>query len=173
VVSAVGRDIVRFIMLSRKNDVSMDFDLQKVQEQSKDNPVFYVQYANARAHSVWVAAQGAIPAIADKLALVTEEMLARLIEPHEMVLIRLLAFWPRFVENAAIHHEPHRITFYLQDLSAEFHSMWNKGREDKQCRMVIEGDEGLTIARLALVRAVALVIESGFKVIGVTPIYAM
>ena len=173
VVDEVGRDVVRFIMLTRKNDAPLDFDFQKVTEQSKDNPVFYVQYAHARAHSVMRHAREALPgADLSDLALAAAD-LARLTHPAELGLIKAMANWPRQVETAAAAHEPHRIAFYLYDLAAAFHGLWNLGKEDSGLRFLIAEDAKLTLARLALVRAMAVVIASGLAVMGVTPVEEM
>jgi arginyl-tRNA synthetase len=173
VIDKVGKDVVRFIMLTRKNDAQLDFDLTKVTEQSRDNPVFYVQYAHARIHSV--LRHCAELFTADELS--TESLagapLDRLQDPSELGLIKLMASWPRMVEGAALAHEPHRIAFYLGDLATEFHSLWNKGKDDTSLRFILEGDRDLTLARLALVKGVAFVIASGLKVIGVVPVEEM
>jgi arginyl-tRNA synthetase len=173
VVDRVGRDVVRFIMLTRKNDAPLEFDLAKVMEQSKDNPVFYVQYAHARACSALRNAQAAFPRLGlDDSALAAAE-LERLIDEGELALVRLMAGWPRIVEAAAEAHEPHRVAFYLYDLAAEFHAQWNRGNDDEALRFIVSGDERLSAARLALVRAVAIVIASGLGVMGVEPVQEM
>ncbi|CAA9251319.1 MAG: Arginyl-tRNA synthetase [uncultured Acetobacteraceae bacterium] len=162
-IDEVGRDAVRFTMLTRKADAQMEFDLDKVVEQSRDNPVFYVQYAHARCRSVLRAAGD--PSAAE-LAAVPLDALA---DPGEMALIRRIAAWPRTVEAAAEAREPHRIAFFLHDLAGDFHILWNKGREDATLRF-IQGDEPeATRARLALVAATAAVIRSGLAVMGVAP----
>ncbi len=173
VVDKVGKDVVRFIMLTRKNDAGLDFDFTKVQEQSKDNPVFYVQYAHARVNSVMRMASeelGAGPISDDA---VHGASLGRLIDDNELALIKLLSQWPRIVESAAVQHEPHRIAFYLGEVAAEFHGLWNKGNKDKGLRFIMADDEELTLARLAMIRGVANVIASGLKVFGVTPVEEM
>ncbi len=173
VVDEVGKGVVRFIMLTRKNDAQLDFDLVKVLEQSRDNPVFYVQYAHARAHSVLRHAAEMFPEAdlsADALAAVA---LDRLTDPAELALIRIMAGWPRLVESAAEAHEPHRIAFYLYDLAAAFHGLWNRGKDDATLRFLVAGDPGLSLARLAMVRAVALVVASGLAVFGVEPVEEM
>jgi arginyl-tRNA synthetase len=169
VIDQVGRDVVRFIMLTRRNDQTLDFDFAKVTEQSKDNPVFYVQYCHARCRSVLRhAAETWQPEAltADALA---GAALDRLAAPEELELIRLLAGWPRQVEAAAEAHEPHRVAFYLYDLAAAFHALWNRGKDDTTLRFLVEGDPELTAARLALIQAVAMVVASGLAVIGVEP----
>ncbi len=169
VVEAVGKDVFRFIMLTRRNDQTLDFDFAKVTEQSKDNPVFYVQYAHARAHSVMRHAAEALPASALADEALAGARIERLEDPFELALIRRLALWPRLVESAAEAHEPHRIAFFLQQLAAEFHLLWTKGKEEARLRFILASDPELTLARLALVRALALVIASGLAIIGVAP----
>ncbi|GAA0579889.1 arginine--tRNA ligase [Craurococcus roseus] len=166
-IDEVGRDAVRFTMLTRKADAQMEFDLDKVVEQSRDNPVFYVQYAHARCRSVLRAAGD--PSAAD----LAETPLDALADPAELALIRRLTAWPRTVEAAAEAREPHRIAFFLHDLAADFHVLWNKGREDATLRF-IQGDEPeATRGRLALVAATAAVVRSGLAVMGVTPVEEM
>jgi len=173
VVDEVGKDAFRFIMLTRKNDQALDFDFAKVTEQSKDNPVFYVQYAHARAASVMRHAAEEFPgeALSDAALLATP--LAPLVDPQELAVIRLLAGWPRLIEGAAEAHEPHRIAFYLQEVAAEFHLLWTKGRDEARLRFIISGDRDLTRARLALVRGVAIVIAAGLAVFGVEAVEEM
>lgn len=166
-IDEVGKDAVRFTMLTRKADAQMEFDLDKVVEQSRDNPVFYVQYAHARCRSVLRAAGDPTP---DDLAATPLDSLA---DPAEMALTRRLTAWPRTVAAAAEAREPHRIAFFLHDLAADFHILWNKGREDATLRF-IQGDEPeATRGRLALVAATAAVIRSGLAVMGVTPVEEM
>ena len=169
VIDEVGRDAFRFIMLTRRNDQALDFDFAKVTEQSKDNPVFYVQYAHARAASVMRHATAEFPTADLSDAALTRAPLDRLADPAELALIRQLAAWPRLVESAAEAHEPHRVAFYLQEVAAQFHMLWNKGRDEATLRFILASDPALTSARLALIRGVALVIASGLAVIGVTP----
>jgi arginyl-tRNA synthetase len=158
VLDSVGKDILRFIMLTRRSDQTMDFDYAKVTEQSRDNPVFYVQYAHARARSVLRTA--GIKAGDDaELGLLRDEA--------EIALCKILATYPRFVESAAEAYEPHRIAFYLQDLAASFHALWNKGRDNPGLKFIIENDNKLTAARLRMVEATALVIRSGLAMLGV------
>lgn len=168
VVDQVGKDVVRLIMLTRKNDAPFDFDLAKVREQSKDNPVFYIQYAHARCCSVFRKAAEAFPGSDFSDSRLMGIPLNLLTDSGELGLIKLLAAWPRTVEAAAESHEPHRLAFYLNDVAAAFHGHWNRGREEA-VQFIVEGDEALTSARLALVRAVQIVIASGLGVIGVTP----
>ena len=173
VIEEVGKDVFRFIMLTRRNDQTLEFDFAKVTEQSKDNPVFYVQYAHARAASVMRHAAEQFPAADLSDAALAEAPLDRISDPSELALIRELAGWPRVVESAAEADEPHRIAFYLQDLAASFHTLWNKGKDEAALRFILAGDPSLTRARLALVRGVAIVIASGLAVIGVEPVQEM
>ncbi|MEL3892373.1 arginine--tRNA ligase [Ferrovibrio sp. MS7] len=173
VVDEVGKDVVRFIMLTRKNDAQLDFDFKKVTEQSKDNPVFYVQYAHARICSVLRNARTEVPTIATDDASLSGGDMKRLSHEAELALLKLLANWPRLVESAAEAHEPHRVAFFLQDVAAAFHGLWNVGRDDVTARFLIAEDLELTRARLALIRAVAIVIASGLAVMGVTPVEEM
>lgn len=170
VVEEVGPGVARFFMLLRTPDTELDFDFDKVVEQSKDNPVFYVQYAHARCHSVLRNAREMFAGIETDAAALSTADVSLLDSEEELKLVRLMAAWPRFVETAAEAHEPHRITFYLQELAAEFHAFWNKGRDDASLRFLHENDRGLSFARLALVRSVATVIASGLAVMGVTPL---
>ncbi len=173
VIDEVGRDVVRFIMLTRRNDQPLDFDFAKVTEQSKDNPVFYVQYAHARAASVLRLAQEQLPAAELASESLADSRLSRLVAPEELGLIKRLASWPRLVESAAETHEPHRVAFYLQDLAAEFHMLWNKGKEEPSLRFLIADEPELTKARLALVQGIKHVIASGLRVFGVEPVEEM
>jgi arginyl-tRNA synthetase len=166
-IDEVGRDAVRFTMLTRKSDAQMEFDLDAVVQQSRDNPVFYVQYAHARCRSVLRQVEDPAPA---DLATVPLETLT---DPGEMTLIRRLSAWPRTVEGAALAREPHRIAFFLHDLAADFHLLWNRGREDATLRFIRDGEPEATRARLALVAATAMVIRSGLAVMGVTPVEEM
>jgi arginyl-tRNA synthetase len=167
---AVGKDVIRFIMLTRKNDAPLDFDLVKVREQSRDNPVFYVQYAHARTHSVAHMAAEAFPDADFSDPAPQDADLARLTDSDELALIRLLAAWPRTVEGAAEAHEPHRLAFYLYDLAAAFHALWSKARGEPDLRFVVADDVEVTRARMALVFAVRAVVASGLAVMGVTPV---
>ena len=165
----VGADVVRFTMLTRKNDAPFDFDLVKATEQSRDNPVWYVQYGHARTRSVMRQASAAGISVEG----LDSVPLDRLSDTGELALIRQIAQWPRQVEAAAAAHEPHRIAFYLYDLAAAFHAHWNRGREEPGLRFVVEGEPDLTRARLALVQGIGFVIGSGLKVFGVTPVEEM
>ena len=170
VIDSVGKDVIRFIMLTRRNDQPLDFDLAKVTEQSRDNPVFYVQYAHARCHSVLRHAAEAYPDWNLEGGGLAEIDLDCLTDSSELGLIRQLASWPRMVESAAEAHEPHRVAFFLSEVAAGFHGLWNKGKDDATLRFIVDEDEALTLARLALVRGVATVIASGLGVMGVEPL---
>ena len=169
-VDSVGRDVVRFIMLTRKNDAQLDFDLVKVREQSRDNPVFYVQYAHARSHSVARMAEEAFPGGDFTVEALHGADLARLTDSDELALIKTIAAWPRTVEGAAEAHEPHRLAFYLYDLAAAFHALWSKAREDTSLRFVVADDAELTRARMALVLGMRTVVASGLRLMGVEPV---
>ncbi|GGD29582.1 arginine--tRNA ligase [Sinisalibacter lacisalsi] len=160
VVEAVGKDVTRFHMLTRKNDAPLDFDFDKVLEQSRDNPVFYVQYASARIHSVLRKAA--------ELG-VEHATLPRVEDDAELAVAKKLAEWPRLVEIAARGHEPHRIAFYLYDLASAFHALWNKGNDAAGLRFVQEGDRDATAAKILLPKAVSVVISAGLGILGVTP----
>ena len=168
VVDEVGVDAVRFMMLFRKNDAALEFDLSKVIEQSKDNPVFYVQYAHARAKSVLRQGVTTISGIDISSDALAAAELGLLEDPGEIALIKLLAQYPRIVEAAALSHEPHRIAFYLHDLAASLHSHWTRGKDRPQLRFLNEERTDLTVARLALVTAVATVLASGLGILGVS-----
>ncbi len=170
VVDRVGRDVFRFIMLTRKNDAPLDFDFQKVTEQTRDNPVFYVQYAHARCSSVMRHAQAELGGAAVSDEVLSVASLDGLTDPGELDLIKQLAAWPRLVESAAEMHEPHRIAFYLQEVAQAFHGLWTRGKENAQLRFIHLDDLQLTAARLALVRATQIVVASGLAVIGVEPV---
>ncbi len=166
VVDEVGLDAVRFMMLFRKNDAVLDFDFAKVVEQSRENPVFYVQYAHARTQSVLRNAAESLGGTVDGEA--PPEALARLEDSGELALIRKLAEFPRLVDAAAQAHEPHRIAFYLHELASDFHHHWNRGNDDPSLRFVQSSDPQLTDARLALCRGVALVLSAGLRLLGVS-----
>jgi arginyl-tRNA synthetase len=171
VVDEVGSDAVRFMMLFRKNDAVLDFDLAKVIEQSKDNAVFYVQYGHARGHSVFRNAREAFPGLpesaAERAEFLSDAPLERLDDAAELGLMRRLALYPRIIESAAIAHEPHRIAFYLYDLASDFHALWTRGRDLPHLRFIINNDARITKARLAMVQGVVSVLASGLAVLGV------
>ena len=158
VVDQVGADVARFVMLTRKNDAPLDFDFDKVLEQSRENPVFYVQYAHARVRSVMRKADGL--EVATGAPVIEDEA--------ELALVKRLADWPRQVEIAARGHEPHRIAFYLYDLASDFHALWNRGNERPELRFVNEGSAGPS-GKIALAEATAVVISAGLGILGVTP----
>ncbi|WP_273691616.1 arginine--tRNA ligase [Ketogulonicigenium vulgare] len=171
VVEQAGADVTRFVMLTRKNDAPLDFDFDKVLEQSKDNPVFYVQYAHARVHSVLRRAQAAGLDVSDA-ALIGAD-LTRVGHEAELKVMRQLAEWPRLIEIAARGNEPHRIAFYLYELASDFHGLWNRGNDDTALRFLQEGDAETSQAKIALIRAVAVVISEGLGILGVTPVEEM
>jgi arginyl-tRNA synthetase len=165
VVDQVGPDVTRFVMLTRKNDAPLDFDFAKVQEQSKDNPVFYVQYAHARINSVLRKA--------DELGVSAQTGdLSSLTHDGEMTLIKKLAEWPRLLELAAKHNEPHRVAFYLYELAGDLHALWNMGKEAHEVRF-LQDDTTITGQKLAMISAVKATLAAGLGILGVTPIDEM
>jgi len=173
VVDEVGKAAVRFMMLTRSSDAPLDFDLKKVTEQSKDNPVFYVQYAHARICSVIRNTVDAFPELSLDDSTLSSVDVGQLQDPGELAMIKELASWPQVVESAALAHEPHRIAFYLSDLAGSFHAFWNRGNSDETLRFIVPDDQAKTLARVALARAVAVVIASGLAVMGVEPVEEM
>ncbi len=171
VVDQVGSDVTRFHMLTRKNDAPLDFDFAKVTEQSKDNPVFYVQYAHARVNSVLRKAGEAGIAVDD--ATLAAADLTKLSHDAELTVARKLAEWPRLVEIATKGHEPHKIAFYLYDLASDFHGLWNRGNDDESLRFLQTGDIATTQSKIALIRAVSVVISHGLGILGVKPVEEM
>lgn len=165
VVNEVGKDILRFVMLTKKPETVIDFDFDKVKEQSKDNPVFYVQYASARTNSVLRNAK--------ELGIKQQNMSASLLTNHDVTLVKKIAEFPKIVEASATHREPHRITYYLTELATEFHSFWAKGSEDSSLRFIIEGSDTVTSNRLAIVNAVRTTIKNGLELLGITAIEKM
>jgi arginyl-tRNA synthetase len=170
VVEQAGPDVTRFVMLTRKNDAALDFDFDKVLEQSKDNPVFYVQYANARVNSVLRRAREAGIACDD--ATLTAAHLALLDHEAELTMARKIAEWPRLIEIAARNNEPHRVAFYLYELASDFHGLWNRGNDDPNLRF-IQDNPATSQAKIALARAVGVVISAGLGILGVTPVEEM
>lgn len=170
VVEEVGKDVFRFIMLTRKNDAPLEFDFEQVKEQTKDNPVFYVQYAHARCKSVLRMAKADMPEAVSKLTIAD---LSLLVSEEELTLIKQMANWPRIVESAAVAAEPHRVAFYLHELASTFHALWNKGNDNLTLRFLQKDDINGTAARLAMVHALAWVIASGLHVLGVEPVEEM
>ena len=170
VVDEVGRSAVRFMMLYRKNDAVLDFDLAKVIEQSRDNPVFYVQYAHARGKSVFRNAQEVVNLPADagrRTEMLLNAPLERLTDEGELALMRRIALYPRLLEFAAAAHEPHRIAFYLYEIASDFHALWTKGNDSPYLRFIIFDDPLMTLARLALIQGVVVVLASGLALLGV------
>jgi arginyl-tRNA synthetase len=168
VIDEVGRDAVRFMMIFRKNDATLDFDLAKVVEQSKDNPVFYVQYAHARCASIFRQAAEAFPGLDLSPQALAEADLGLLTDESEIGIVKMIAAYPRMIDAAAASHEPHRVAFFVHDLASAFHSLWNKGKDSPQLRFVNQTDRKSTSARLAFVHAVRSVLASGLAVVGVT-----
>ena len=168
VVEEVGADATRFMLLFRRNDASMDFDFALVKEQTRDNPVFYVQYAHARACSIFRTAERDMPGLDTSPAALAAAEVVLLGNAADIELIRLLGAWPRTVAAAAIAHEPHRIAFYVHELAGALHGFWAKGKDEPQLRFVNHSDPKLTLARLALVDAVRQVIRNGLGILGVT-----
>jgi len=166
VIDAVGADVIRFIMLTRRNDQTLDFDFAKVTEQSRDNPVFYVQYAHARACSV-------IRQFEKDAAFPKKANLDLLTDPTELALVKMLVGWPKMVESAATAYEPHRIAFYLVDLASSFHSLWNAGRTNPALRFILDENHSMTAARMQLVKATSLVIFTGLNVLSIKALEEM
>ena len=172
-IDEVGRDAVRFTMLFRKSDAQMEFDLDLAVAQTRENPVFYVQYAHARCRSVLRLAATASGENAVSAGVLAEAELGTLVAEPELALLRRLIQWPRLVEAAALAHEPHRIAFFLYELAGDFHMLWNRGKDDAALRFLQEARPAETLAKLALVAATAIVIRSGMAVLGVTPVEEM
>jgi len=173
VVDEVGADVLRFMMLTRKNDAPLDFDFQKVTEQSRDNPVWYVQYAHARIGSAFSKAKLEVGKAATELSELSDETLLLLDDETEQRIIALIAGWPRAVELAAINREPHRLAFYLYEVAAEFHSYYNKGKDQPQLRFILPKQVHLTQARLALLQMIRYTLSSGLNILGVEPVDEM
>lgn len=171
VVDEVGRSAVRFDMLYRKNDAVLDFDLAKVIEHSRDNPVFYVQYGHARGQSIFRNARAELPelpeTVAERLALLQRAKLDRLSDEGEIAILRRIALYPRLIEAAAAAHEPHRVAFYLYELASEFHAQWNRGNDLPHLRFIIQNDPETMLARLALVQGILTILASGLALLGV------
>jgi len=166
-IEKVGGDVTRFVMLTRKNDAPLDFDFVKVKEQSRENPVFYVQYAHARVASVLRKAQAAGIDVSD--AALRAADLSKLDHAAELALLRKVAEWPRLVETAARANEPHRVAFYLYEIAGDLHGLWNLGNAETDLRFIQEDDPATSQAKIALARAVAIVIASGLGILGITP----
>ena len=171
VINEVGADIARFVMLTRKNDAPLDFDFDKALEQSKDNPVFYVQYAHARASSILAKAETELDLEGSKKFSLKHFNL--LLQMEERNLVRLIALWPKIVESAAVKREPHRIAFYLNDLASCFHTLQHKGKINPEFRFIRVGQIDLSFARLSLVRATKSIISKGLLLLGINPVHRM
>ncbi|MDI2113216.1 arginine--tRNA ligase [Commensalibacter nepenthis] len=172
-IDEVGKDAVRFTMLTRKSDAQMNFDLEQVIAQTRDNPVFYVQYAHARCRSVLRSAAEAMGVDAVQPTKLAQQELTMLKSDAELNLMRRLAQWSRIVESAALTREPHRIAYYLTEVASDFHALWNAGRDDATLRFIQEDDLSGTMARLALVEATACIIRSAMMILGVEPVEEM
>ena len=170
-VEQVGADATRFVMLTRKNDAPLDFDFDKVMEQTKENPVFYVQYAHARISSVMRKAEAA-GIVVDDATLYGADLVS-LVDCAELTLVTKLAEFPRLIEISARSNEPHRIAFYLYDLASDLHALWNKGNDDASLRFIQEGNHATSQAKISLIRATAVVISSGLGILGITPAQEM
>jgi len=171
VVDEVGRDAVRFDMLYRKNDAPLDFDLAKVIEHTRENPVFYVQYGHARGQSIFRNARAELPEVPEqtkaRISWLADAKLEQLSDSGELSILRRIALYPRLVEAAAAAHEPHRIAFYLYELASEFHAHWTRGKDLPHLRFIIQNDPETTKARLALVQGIVTVLASGLALLGV------
>jgi arginyl-tRNA synthetase len=167
VVDEVGRSAVRFDMLYRKNDAPLDFDLAKVIEHSRDNPVFYVQYGHARGASIFRNARAEMPDLPEGVAFLRDAPVEKLTDPGELSILRRIALYPRLIESAAAAHEPHRVAFYLYELASEFHAHWTRGKDLPHLRFIIQNDPQITAARLALVQGIITVLASGLALLGV------
>ena len=173
VVDEVGPDVVRFMMLMRKNDAPLDFDFIKVTEQSRDNPVFYLQYAHARIASVFRNAAEELGADAVGEVALKGADLSLIDDAAELQVVKRLAEYPRMIEQASAAHEPHRVAFYLYELAGDFHALWNKGKESPHLRFIFKDQHHVTVARLALLRAIRYVIGNGLRILGVRPVEEM
>ncbi len=171
VVDQVGSDVTRFVMLTRRNDAPLDFDFDKVLEQSKDNPVFYVQYAHARICSVLGKAEEA--GIAVDAGALSGANLSEISHASEMAVVKKLGEWPRLLELAAKHNEPHRVAFYLYELASEFHALWNKGKDKPELRFLQESNPQRSLGKIALISAVSVVLSAGLGILGIIPMKEM
>ena len=173
VLDNVGKDVTRFIMLLRKNNEDIDFDLEKITEESKDNPVFYVQYAHARCCSVLREAKNYFNPKEISLNEIKKNDLKNLNDKNEILLIKEVVKWPKIIEDSVHYHEPHRITFFLQSLSSKFHSFWNYGKMDPSKRFINIDNKSLTLSRLSLIYAVRIILSNGLNLLGVKPLNIM
>ena len=172
-IDEVGKDAVRFTMLTRKSDAQMNFDLEQVVAQTRDNPVFYVQYAHARCRSVLRSAEEIFGQERLTASALAKTDLSNIRNEEELAIMRRLAQWPRTVESAALMREPHRIAYYLMELASDFHALWNAGRDDATLRFIQKDDVHGTLARMALIEAIASVIRSAMQVLGIEPVEEM
>ena len=173
VLNNVGKDVTRFIMLLRKNNEDIDFDLQKITEESKNNPVFYVQYAHARCCSVLREAKKYFDTKEITLTKIKKTNLKNLNDKNEILLIKEIVKWPKILEDAVYHYEPHRITFFLQSLASKFHSFWNYGKKDSSKRFINVDNKDLTFSRLSLIYSVRIILSNGLNLLGVRPLDVM
>ena len=173
VLDNVGKDVTRFIMLLRKNNEDIDFDLEKITEESKDNPVFYVQYAHARCCSVLREAKNYFNPKEITLTEIKKNDLKNLNDKNEILLIKEIVKWPKIIEDSVYYHEPHRITFFLQSLSSKFHSFWNYGKMDPSKRFINIDNKNLTLSRLSLIYSVRIILSNGLNLLGVKPLNVM
>ena len=173
VINNIGKDVTRFIMLLRKNNEDIDFDLQKVTEESKDNPVFYVQYAHARCCSVLRETKNYFDSKEITLSKIKKNDLKNLNDKNEILLIKEIVKWPKILEDAVYYHEPHRISFFLQSLASKFHSFWNYGKKDPSKRFINVDNKDLTFARLSLIYSVRIVLNNGLSLLGVKSLEEM
>ena len=173
VLNNVGKDVTRFIMLLRKNNEEIDFDLQKITEESKDNPVFYVQYAHARCCSVLREAKKYFDTKEITLTKIKKTNLKNLNDKNEILLIKEIVKWPKILEDAVNFQEPHRITFFLQSLASKFHSFWNYGKKDSSKRFINVDNKDLTFSRLSLIYSVRIILSNGLNLLGVKPLDVM
>ena len=173
VINNVGKDVTRFIMLLRKNNEDIDFDLQKITEESKDNPVFYVQYAHARCCSVLRETKNYFDSKEITLSEIKKNNLKNLNDKNEILLIKEIVKWPKILEDAVRYYEPHRISFFLQSLASRFHSFWNYGKKDSSKRFINVDNKDLTLARLSLIYSVKIVLNNGLSLLGVKSLEEM
>jgi len=173
VLKNVGKDVTRFIMLLRKNNEDIDFDLQKITEESRDNPVFYVQYAHARCCSVLRETKNYFNPKEISLTEIKKSNLKNISDKNEFLLIKEIVKWPKILEDSVYYHEPHRITFFLQSLASKFHSFWNYGKKNSSKRFINIGNKDLTLARLSLIYSVKIVLNNGLNLLGVKPLEVM
>ncbi len=173
VITNVGKDVIRFIMLLRKNNEDIEFDLEKITQESKDNPVFYVQYAHARCCSVLREAGKTFNKKEVNLSNIQKINLDNIEDINEILLIKEIVKWPKILEDAVIHHEPHRITFYLQSLASKFHSHWNFGTKNKNIRFINIDNKDITLTKLAIVHSVKIILNNGLNLLGVKPLEIM